>query len=90
MKNKKTVLVRELHEILATGDSKAFQDTYKSGHPVVIAKLISAFSFEAACVRSRSREMFCRIVSMPVGYLFHSVDRNRDEKGNSVVRRVAP
>ena len=90
MKNKKPILVPELREMLATGDSKTLQDFCKPGHPAVSAEPISAFSVEAACVRSRSPEMPCRIVSMPVGYPFHSVDRNRDKKGNPIVRRVAP
>jgi hypothetical protein len=89
MENKEPTLVPEYREMLATGDSKALQDFCKSGHAAVVAKLIPAFSTKAARVRSRFQEMPCRIVFMPVGYPFHSVDRNRDEKGNPIVRRVA-
>ena len=48
MKNKNPLLVPELREMLAAGESKALRDFCKSGHPAVIAELISALSSEEA------------------------------------------
>jgi hypothetical protein len=90
MKNKNLLLVPGMRQMLAAGDSKALQDFCKSGYPAVIAELISGFSVEVACVRSRSQEVPYRIVYMPAGHPFRSVDRNRDENGNPTVRTVAP
>ncbi len=48
MKNKNPLLVPELREMLAAGDSKTLGDFSESGHPAVIAELISAISGEEA------------------------------------------
>ncbi len=48
MKNKNPLLVPELREMLAAGDSKTLRDFCESGHPAVIAELISALSSEEA------------------------------------------
>jgi magnesium transporter len=48
MKNKNPLLVPELREMVAAGDSKTLQDFCESGHPAVIAELISALSGEEA------------------------------------------
>lgn len=46
MKNKNSLLVPELREMLAAGESKTLRDFCESGHPAVIAELISALSSE--------------------------------------------
>ncbi|MEJ2731841.1 MAG: magnesium transporter, partial [Deltaproteobacteria bacterium] len=46
MKNKNPLLVPELHEMLAAGNSTALQEFCKSGHPALIAELISALAAE--------------------------------------------
>jgi len=48
MKNKNPLLVPELREMLAAGDSKTLRDFCESGHPAIIAELISALSSEEA------------------------------------------
>ncbi len=48
MKNKNPLLIPELREMLAAGDSKTLRDFCESGHPAVIAELISALSSEEA------------------------------------------
>jgi len=48
MKNKNPLLVPELREMLAAGEAQALRDFCKSGHPAVIAELISALSSEEA------------------------------------------
>lgn len=48
MKNKNPLLVPELSEMLAAGESKTLRDFCESGHPAVIAELISALSSEEA------------------------------------------
>ena len=90
MKNKKLLLVPELREMLVVGDSKALQNFRESGHPGVIAGLIFVFYVVAARARSLSPEMSCRIAYMLEGYPGHFFDRNGDENGNSIVRRIAP
>jgi magnesium transporter len=42
MKNKNPLLVPELRELLAAGDTKALRNFCESGHPATIAELISA------------------------------------------------
>ena len=46
MKNKNPILVPELREMLAAGNAKALRDFCKSGHPGLVAELISALSAE--------------------------------------------
>jgi magnesium transporter len=46
MKNKNPILIPELREMLATGNAKALRDFCESGHPGLIAELISALSAE--------------------------------------------
>jgi magnesium transporter len=48
MKNKNPLLVPELREMLAAGESNALRDFCESGHPAVIAELLSALSSEEA------------------------------------------
>ncbi len=48
MKNKNPLLLPELREILAAGDSKTLRNFCESGHPAVIAELVSALSSEEA------------------------------------------
>ncbi len=48
MKNKNPLLVPELREMLAAGESTTLRDFCKSGHPAVIAEFISALSSEEA------------------------------------------
>ncbi|MBN2419408.1 MAG: magnesium transporter [Deltaproteobacteria bacterium] len=48
MKKKNPLLVPELREMLAAGESKALRDFCESGHPAVIAELLSALSSEEA------------------------------------------
>ncbi|MDY6824538.1 MAG: magnesium transporter [Thermodesulfobacteriota bacterium] len=48
MKNKNPLLVPELREMLAAGDSKTIRYFCESGHPAVVAELISALSSEEA------------------------------------------
>ena len=48
MKNKNPLLVPELREMLAAGDSKTLREFCKSGHSAAIAELISALSSEEA------------------------------------------
>ena len=46
MKNKNPILVPELREMLATGNTKALRDFCESGHPGLVAELLSALSAE--------------------------------------------
>ncbi len=48
MKNKNPLLVPDLCKMLAAGDSKLLRDFCESGHPAVIAELISILSGEEA------------------------------------------
>ncbi|GAB4231638.1 MAG: magnesium transporter [Acidobacteriota bacterium] len=48
MKNTNPLLVPDLREMLAAGDTKTLQDFCRSGHPVVIADFISTLSQEEA------------------------------------------
>jgi magnesium transporter len=48
MKNKNPFLVPELRDMPAAGDSKPFRDFCESGHPAVIAELISTLSSQEA------------------------------------------
>lgn len=48
MKNKNPLLVPELREMLAAGDSETLRKFSESGHPAVIAELISALPSEDA------------------------------------------
>lgn len=46
MKNKNPLLIPELREILAAGNTKALRDFCESGHPALVAELISSLSAE--------------------------------------------
>lgn len=48
MKNKNPLIVPELRELLATGDSETLRKFCESGHPAVIAELVSALSSDEA------------------------------------------
>lgn len=48
MINKNPLLIPKLREMLAAGDSQALQNFCESGHPAVIAELLSALSTEEA------------------------------------------
>ena len=90
MLNKKPIPVPKLREMLSTVDSKTLQDFCTPRHHPVSAGPISAFSVDAACAPSRSPEAPCRIVPLPAVYPFRCLERNPDETGSSIVRRVAP
>ncbi len=46
MKNKNPILVPELREMIAAGNAKALRGFCESGHPAIVAELISALSAE--------------------------------------------
>ena len=48
MNKKNPILVPELREMLQAGDSKALRDFCESGHPAIVAEMISALSSEEA------------------------------------------
>jgi len=48
MNNKNPLIAPELREMLAAGNAKALQDFCETGHPAVVAELISALSAEEA------------------------------------------
>ena len=48
MIKKNPILVPELREMLQAGDSKSLSDFCESGHPAIIAEMISALSSEEA------------------------------------------
>ena len=50
MKNKNPLLVPELREMLATGDTQALRDFCEAAHPAAVAELISALSAEETWV----------------------------------------
>lgn len=60
MKNKNPLLVPELREMLAAGDSKALRDFCESGHPAIIAELISPLSSEEAWTVLRHADTLLR------------------------------
>ena len=61
MKNKNPLLVPELREMLAAGDSKILRDFCESGHPAAIAELISALSSEDAWTVLRHADTHLRV-----------------------------
>lgn len=56
MKNKNPLLVPELREMIAAGDSKTLRDFCESGHPAVIAELISPLSGKEAWMVLRNAD----------------------------------
>jgi len=60
MKNKNPLLVPELREMLAAGESKNLRDFCESGHPAVIAELVSALSSEEAWMVLRHADTHLR------------------------------
>jgi hypothetical protein len=90
MKNKAPLLLAEPREMLAAGGSRAFRDFRQLVPPAVVNTLFCTHSIEQACASTWSSEMLCQIVLTPADYLFHPLDRDRDENGNPIAGRVAP
>jgi hypothetical protein len=90
MKNKAPLLVAEPREMIAAGDSKSLRDFRESGPPTLVTDLFSKHSVEQACALLRSSEMPRQIVLTPADYLFHPLDRDRDQSGKPIAGRVAP
>ena len=87
MKNKKPLLVPELREMLATGDSKALQDFCESEPSAIRTERIFTLSGKAFRTLIQYSYTPCRIALERPGC---PVDRNRFWSRTSLDRRVGP